>query len=184
MDKWLTRIKDIVDDPHKFVDKENVILKGICRSWQHEEGRAVNQGPPVSKSDWILRDSTDAIYVQGAVLFYPKHLHPVEDLDKEVLLAGQVVMSESASPFPFISMPEEPLPSYKTIKGKLRYVSLNEGGWILDGFDLNSYQLAGESEELHQQDLHVEVTGFVRPELESILEDEIVILQVCDYKIL
>ncbi|MCD6309882.1 MAG: hypothetical protein J7M18_04160, partial [Candidatus Eremiobacteraeota bacterium] len=95
MERWITKIGDIIDAPEKFIDHGNLILHGTCRGWSREEGLAVEHGPPVTRSDWILKDETGAIYIHGAIRFYPEHLHPAEDLDVDVLLTGQVIMSET-----------------------------------------------------------------------------------------
>ncbi len=52
-------IQTILQHPGEFLGKE-IGLSGICRGWKGGYGP-----PPVSRSDWILEDSTGFIYVTG-----------------------------------------------------------------------------------------------------------------------
>ena len=61
---------------------EKVKIVGIFKGWNGNYGN-----PPVTRSDWIIEDSSNGIYVLGA---FPWGLHPgsKEDLGTEILLEG------------------------------------------------------------------------------------------------
>lgn len=56
----ITLIGDINNNPSVY-DGKSVTVIGEYRGWQSELGH----GPPVTRSDWILRDETGEIYITG-----------------------------------------------------------------------------------------------------------------------
>jgi hypothetical protein len=57
-------VKDILANPDEF-EGRSVTLVGYYRGWDllGEAG----SGPPVTRSDWVLRDDSGAIYVQASL---------------------------------------------------------------------------------------------------------------------
>ncbi len=74
-------IADIASNPTEYEGK-TVTVSGEYRGWESGHG-----SPPVTRSDWILRDETGGIYVTGKV---PPGLDPVEDKGKKITVYGVV----------------------------------------------------------------------------------------------
>lgn len=79
-------INEIKTNPANY-DGKMVTIKGEYRGWQAEDG----QGPPITRSDWVIRDGTGWIYVTGE---YPK-LDPYEDIGHKVIVMGVVRIKNS-----------------------------------------------------------------------------------------
>jgi len=79
-------IADIISDPEIYEGK-TVILNGEYRGWESGYGTA-----PVTRSDWVLKDATGAIYVTGLV---PSGLDPVDDRGTEVIVHGIVKIKDN-----------------------------------------------------------------------------------------
>jgi hypothetical protein len=59
-------IEDLVASPRSYINKE-ITLEGLYRARLAERGEPLVQGgPPTSRSDWILQDTTASIYVAGS----------------------------------------------------------------------------------------------------------------------
>ncbi|MFC2022363.1 hypothetical protein ACFLTR_04060 [Chloroflexota bacterium] len=69
----------ITSNPTGYEGK-TVTLSGEYRGWEAGHG-----SPPVTRSDWILKDETGAIYVTGKV---SPGLDPVEDRGKKITVYG------------------------------------------------------------------------------------------------
>lgn len=74
-------IADITSNPAEY-EGETVTLSGEYRGWESGHG-----SPPVTRSDWVLKDETGAIYVTGRV---SPGLDPVEDRGKKITVYGMV----------------------------------------------------------------------------------------------
>jgi hypothetical protein len=60
------RIRDIIQNPERWAGEE-VFLVGRNEGWTPDPNcPACAGGPPVTRSDWVLRDDTGCIYVTGA----------------------------------------------------------------------------------------------------------------------
>jgi len=65
---------------------QTVTLKGEYRGWEAGYG-----SPPVTRSDWVLKNSTGAIYVTGKS---PSGFDPVNDIGKQVSVTGTVKIKD------------------------------------------------------------------------------------------
>ena len=74
-------IADIASDPAGYEGKA-VTLSGEYRGWEPGYG-----SPPVTRSDWVLRDETGGIYVTGKV---SPGLDPVKDRGEMITVHGVV----------------------------------------------------------------------------------------------
>ena len=70
-----------------FYKDQKVIIDGEFWGWNCSE----LGGPPVTRSDWCIRDWTGSIYVTGM----PPALDFSEDLGKRVSVTGMVKITES-----------------------------------------------------------------------------------------
>jgi hypothetical protein len=75
-------IGDIMRSPETYRGKE-VSLSGSFRGWSGAVGP-----PPVSRSDWVLKDDTGAIYVNGP--FPPGCVPPMAGMGSNVRIRGTV----------------------------------------------------------------------------------------------
>ena len=74
-------ITDITSNPAEYEGK-TVTIVGEYRGWEGGHG-----SPPVTRSDWVLKDETGSIYVTGKV---SPGLDPTEDIGKEITVHGIV----------------------------------------------------------------------------------------------
>ena len=74
-------ISDIIATPVDYEGKE-ITLIGEYSGWESEYGI-----PPVTRSDWILKDETGGIYITGMI---PSGFDPVDDRGAEVTVKGVV----------------------------------------------------------------------------------------------
>lgn len=59
------RIRELISNPDRWIG-ETVLLKGRNAGWQPDPNCPnCAGGPPVTRSDWVLRDETGCIYVTG-----------------------------------------------------------------------------------------------------------------------
>ncbi|GEM_PF-3671878 len=79
----LTRNKDL------YLDK-TVVVTGQFQGW-----KGVDSGPPVTRSDWVLKDKTGAIYVNGR--FPPGCNPPDSGIGKTVTVKGVLKVSEKGN---------------------------------------------------------------------------------------
>jgi len=80
-------INEIRTNPTVYEEK-TVTIKGEYRGWQAEgEG----YGPPVTRSDWIIKDDTGWIYVTGR----SPRLDPIEDIGTHLFVVGTVEIKNS-----------------------------------------------------------------------------------------
>ena len=79
-------IGDINSDPAGYVGK-TVTVSGEYRGWEAGHG-----SPPVTRSDWVLKDATGVIYVTGMA---PSGFDPAADVGEEVTVYGIVRVKDS-----------------------------------------------------------------------------------------
>ncbi|MBW3621952.1 MAG: hypothetical protein KY468_00915, partial [Armatimonadetes bacterium] len=83
-------VGDLLKNPRAYLNRE-ITLTGVFRAHLAERGeRLVEDGPPTSRSDWILKDDTGSIYVagNGGILFDRR-----SDLNKRFRVHGLVRMN-------------------------------------------------------------------------------------------
>lgn len=83
-------ISEIIEDPTAYIGKEAAIA-GEYRGWQSEEG----YGPPVTRSDWVIRDESGEIYVTGKLPGFD----PVKDIGKNIKVKGVVKIDRNGRPY-------------------------------------------------------------------------------------
>lgn len=93
---WALQIQRIVPRTIGEVTKgikdnlgKKVLISGEFRGWEGSLGP-----PPVTRSDWIVKDETGYIYVLGA-----PPLNPIEDKGKRILVIGVLRVSKSNIPY-------------------------------------------------------------------------------------
>ncbi len=74
-------IADITSEPMEY-EGEAVIVSGEYRGWEAGHG-----SPPVTRSDWVVKDGTGSIYVTGKV---PSEFDPYDDRGKQITVRGIV----------------------------------------------------------------------------------------------
>ena len=74
------KIGDILANPAKYM-REPVTVTGEYKGWQGE-----GYEPPVTRSDWVIKDKTGLIYVTGK----SPGLDPVEDIGKKLEVTGYI----------------------------------------------------------------------------------------------
>jgi hypothetical protein len=92
-------VKDILADPGQF-EGTSVTLVGYYRGWDllGEAG----SGPPVTRSDWVIRDDSGAIYVQaGLSVEGDISLDPgsTKDTNKVLRVTGFVRLTDAGQPY-------------------------------------------------------------------------------------
>lgn len=97
-------IGTLLADPPAWLGRL-VVLRGEYTGWQADPfGPATSHGPPVTRSDWTLRDRTGSLYCavpSGARL--PLSLDPQEDLGRRLEVVGTVALTEQAWPYLVVS---------------------------------------------------------------------------------
>ena len=86
----LMDIKRIWMEKMDIIDKK-VIIHGEYRGWRDEV-----PGPLITRSDWVVRDSTGAIYVTGKC---PGNLDPVKDIGNKIVVKGVIKISKDGIPY-------------------------------------------------------------------------------------
>ncbi len=92
-------VGSIIAAPLTFEGKDVTVI-GYYRGW-HLLGEA-GVGPPVTRSDWVIKDSTGAIYVSAhSEAKVPDGLSPdlVDDTDAVLKVAGIVRVTAGAQPY-------------------------------------------------------------------------------------
>ncbi len=79
-------IASILSNPTEYEGK-TVTLSGEYRGWESGYG-----SPPVTRSDWVLKDDTGAIYITGKA---SPGLDPVEDRGQEITVYGVVKVKDN-----------------------------------------------------------------------------------------
>jgi len=74
-------IADIISEPAEYEGK-TVTVSGEYRGWEAGHG-----SPPVTRSDWVVKDNTGSIYVTGKV---SPGLDPYDDRGKQITVSGIV----------------------------------------------------------------------------------------------
>jgi hypothetical protein len=82
-------IGNILANPAKY-EGQKVTLNGEYRGWEGGYG-----SPPVTRSDWVLKDSTGGIYVTGQS---PTRYDPNTDRGRSAIVTG-VVKTKDGKPF-------------------------------------------------------------------------------------
>jgi len=72
-------ISEIRNNPDEFID-EKVIIRGVYLGWSS------NESPPVTRSDWVLGDTTGRIYVTNKLPGF----YPPEGVGKNITVIGFV----------------------------------------------------------------------------------------------
>ena len=103
------QIAEVVANPPGWLNKL-VVITGEYTGWQGDPfAPATRQGPPVTRSDWTLRDATGSIYCTAAseLSNSPLSLRPYEDNGRRIAVAGQVRLADAGFPYlePTIIMP-------------------------------------------------------------------------------
>jgi len=81
-------IDDILRNVKDYLGKK-ILIYGEFRGWEGGVGP-----PPVTRSDWVVKDETGAIYVLGAPPF-----KPIEDKGKKIVVIGVLRISQSNIPY-------------------------------------------------------------------------------------
>ena len=86
-----TPICEIWKDVQKY-QNEIITVSGKYRGW-HGEGL---KNPLITRGDWVIRDSTGAIYVTGR---FPAGLGKKVSLGTEIIVKGQLLLSKDKVPY-------------------------------------------------------------------------------------
>ena len=87
--KWT--IEDILERPEPYEGK-NITIEGEYMGW--ETGCAPT-GPPITRSDWQIRDETGCIYVTN---IFPE-LGPYRDIGTRVRVTGTIKLNSADIPY-------------------------------------------------------------------------------------
>ena len=86
-----TPIGEIWKDIQKY-ENEVITVCGRYRGWQ---GGGL-KNPLITRSDWVVKDSTGAIYVTGK---FPAGLGKNVTLGTEIVVKGQLLLSKDKAPY-------------------------------------------------------------------------------------
>ncbi len=92
-------IRDIVVDPKGF-EGSTVTLVGYYRGW--DLLGEVGSGPPVTRSDWVIRDGGGAIYVRAGLAVegdIPLNPGSKEDTERVLRVTGIVRVTGDGRPY-------------------------------------------------------------------------------------
>jgi hypothetical protein len=70
---------------------QTVTIEGVYQGWQGGYG-----SPPVTRSDWLLEDTTGWLYVTGEPA---GDLNPLDDIGRPLKVTGQVELTEEGEPY-------------------------------------------------------------------------------------
>ena len=70
---------------------QTVTIEGVYQGWQGGYG-----SPPVTRSDWLLEDTTGWLYVTGKPV---GDLDPLDDIGRPIKVTGQVELTEEGEPY-------------------------------------------------------------------------------------
>ena len=92
-------LESVLADPLSF-EGQGITIIGYYRGWDllHE----VNMSPPVTRSDWVIKDATGAIYVSAnSEAKLPDGLHPdsLQDIDTVLNVKGVVRVTNGGQPY-------------------------------------------------------------------------------------
>jgi len=92
-------VVSIIADPLTFEGREITVV-GYYRGWDllHE----ANTGPPVTRSDWVIKDLTGAIYISAeSEAVVPEELHPnlLQDTGIVLRVRGTVRVTNEGQPY-------------------------------------------------------------------------------------
>jgi hypothetical protein len=93
-------IASILAEPSKYAEA-GVVIRGYYRGWDllHE----ANITPPVTRSDWVIKDSTEAIYVSAGVdSKVPENLNPGSIGDTQTALEVTGIVHINSEGLPYI----------------------------------------------------------------------------------
>lgn len=91
----------LIADPPAWTGKL-VRLRGEYTGWQTDPfGPAVSHGPPVTRSDWTLRDASGSLYCTRAsgVQEFSVRLRPLADLGRRLEVVGIVALADEGWPY-------------------------------------------------------------------------------------
>lgn len=89
-----TAIQTVLDDPTSHEGRE-LSLSGVFTGWKGN----CRGGPPASRSDWMLEDSTGCLYVSGPT---PEGLQVTAPNNEPVEVVG--IFRRSASGIPYLEL--------------------------------------------------------------------------------
>lgn len=70
---------------------QTVTIEGVYQGWQGGYG-----SPPLTRSDWLLEDTTGWLYVTGEPA---GDLDPLDDIGRPIKVTGQVELTEEGEPY-------------------------------------------------------------------------------------
>jgi hypothetical protein len=73
------------------IENEEVVILGEYRGWQDDI-----PNPHITRSDWIVRNHTGAIYITGKS---PGTLYPLRDTGTKIIVKGVVKISKNGVPY-------------------------------------------------------------------------------------
>lgn len=89
-----TTVGEILGNPPAFAGRL-VQVRGEYTGWKVDPlGVATSQGPPVTRSDWGLRDAGGSIYCTGSTQF-----DPLGDLGRRLEVTGVVALADAGFPY-------------------------------------------------------------------------------------
>lgn len=99
----VVKIGNLKKNPSLYLGK-TVTVKGEYRGWKAECGP-----PPVTRSDWGVRDETGTIYVTGKPA---SHLDPYKDIGRKITVTGTFHLKKN----PYAHLKIENIPYIKAVK--------------------------------------------------------------------
>lgn len=94
----VAELGQILADPPAWAGKL-VLVTGEYLGWQSDPfGPATRHGPPVTRSDWTLRDASGCLYC-AAGPGAPAGLRPLEDLGRRLTVIGVVALADRGFPY-------------------------------------------------------------------------------------
>lgn len=76
---------------HTLYEGQTVTIEGVYQGWQGGYG-----SPPVTRSDWLLEDTTGWLYVTGKPA---GDLDPLDDIGRPIKVTGQVELTKEGEPY-------------------------------------------------------------------------------------
>ncbi len=83
-------IIEIIEDPSRY-ENNLVTVAGEYRGWHADD----DSGPPVTRSDWVVRDETGCIYITGK----SAGLDPDKDIGTLLEVRGTVRVTDDGAPY-------------------------------------------------------------------------------------
>lgn len=110
----MVNISEILSNPPGWANKL-VTVTGEYTGWQPDPfSLATAGGPPVTRSDWTLRDATGSVYCTGGEPGAPLSLQPYSDLGRRLEVTGAVQLAKRG--FPYLQVQHiEPLTGLKGV---------------------------------------------------------------------